>query len=66
MEEFNVEYDPTGFTSPEEIQKQLEEDSIKQDKINQAQQLAVQEEEEKEQEQIDPVSYTHLTLPTKA
>ena len=54
MEEFNVEYDPTGFTSPEEIQKQLEEDSIKQDKINQAQQLAVQEEEQKEQEQIDP------------
>ena len=51
MEEFNVEYDPTGFTSPEEIQKQLEEDSIKQDKINQAQQLAVQEEEQKEQEE---------------
>ena len=34
MEEFDVEYDPTGFTSSEEIEKQLEEESIKQDKIN--------------------------------
>ena len=45
MEEINVEYDPTGFTSSEEIAKQLEEDSIKQDKINEAQAQAVQLEE---------------------
>ena len=54
MDEINVEYDPTGFTSPEEIAKQLEDDSLQQDKINQAQQLAVQEEEQKEKEQVDP------------
>ena len=54
MEEINVEYDPTGFTSSEEIAKQLEEDSIKQDKINEAQAQAVQLEEKQEQEQIDP------------
>jgi hypothetical protein len=54
MEEINVEYDPTGFTSTEELEKRLEEDSIKQDKINEAQALAVQQQEEKEQEQIDP------------
>ena len=54
MEEINVEYDPTGFTSTEELEKRLEEDSIKQDKINEAQALAVQEQEEKEKEQIDP------------
>ena len=54
MEEINVEYDPTGFTSSEEIEKQLEEESIKQDKINEAQAQAVQKEEEFEQEQVDP------------
>ena len=54
MEEINVEYDPTGFTSTEELEKRLEEESIAQDKINEAQALAVQQEEEKEQEQIDP------------
>ena len=43
MEEINVEYEPTGFTSTEELQKRLEEDSIKQDKINEAQALAVQQ-----------------------
>jgi hypothetical protein len=54
MEEFDVEYDPTGFTSTEELEKRLEEESIAQDKINEAQALAVQQEEEKEKEQIDP------------
>ena len=54
MEEINVEYDPTGFTSTEELEKRLEEESIAQDKLNEAQALAVQQEEEKEQEQIDP------------
>ena len=54
MEEINVEYDPTGFTSTEELQKRLEEDSIKQDKINEAQALAVQQEEEKEKIEEDP------------
>ena len=47
MEEFDVEYDPTGFTSTEELAKILEEDSIKQDKINEAQALAAQQEEKK-------------------
>ena len=46
MEEFNVEYDPTGFTSSAEVEKRLEEESIKQDKLNEAQQLAVQKEEQ--------------------
>ncbi len=54
MEEFDVEYDPTGFTSTEELEKRLEEESIAQDKINEAQALAVQQEEQKEKEQIDP------------
>ena len=54
MEEINVEYDPTGFTSTEELEKRLEEESIAQDKLNEAQALAVQQQEEKEQEQIDP------------
>ena len=54
MEEFDVEYDPTGFTSTEELEKRLEEDSIAQDKLNEAQALAVQQEEEKEKEQVDP------------
>ena len=48
MEEFDVEYDPTGFTSTEELEKRLEEESIAQDKINEAQALAVQQEEQKE------------------
>ena len=51
MEEFDVEYDPTGFTSTEELEKRLEEESIAQDKINEAQALAVQQEEQKEKEQ---------------
>ena len=45
MEEINVEYDPTGFTSTEELEKRLEEESIAQDKLNEAQALAVQQEE---------------------
>ena len=54
MEEFDVEYDPTGFTSTEELEKRLEEESIAQDKLNEAQALAVQQEEQKEKEQVDP------------
>ena len=56
MEEFDVEYDPTGFTSTEELEKRIEERSIEQDKLNQAQALAVQQEEEKEEIQQDPRS----------
>ena len=56
MEEYEVEYDPTGFTSTEELEKRIEERSIEQDKINQAQALAVQQEEEKEEIQQDPRS----------
>ena len=54
MEDFDVEYDPTGFTSTEELEKRLEEESIAQDKLNEAQALAVQKEEQKEKEQVDP------------